>query len=344
MNDTDPYMVQNPLPKKKPGSNFTASEDVMLASAYVAVMTDAAKGTDQDGNTFWERIKEGFISRGGLKEQTRTSLKNRFNKVLQAEVNKYIGILHGVFQEYKSGWSMPDYVTEAKGKFQILTGKNFKHELVYNILKRLPKYEIARTTIHPKVSEALSLFNNDTRMDMDCGNHDENNEQDTANGDGGNNEETSVETPYCTPRPTVGKKRAKMLASLLSSAAKQAKNTLLSAGVTPPPAPNVVVVAVLAEKKSTNAALDRLADAADRRNFLMCEQLTFQMATAKPQSDIGRAYFATMASRFTNIANMNTPATAGTACNTISPDLDIVDRQHVDVANQHAPIDPNMVA
>ena len=125
MNDTDPYMVQNPLPKKKPGSNFTASEDVMLASAYVAVMTDAAKGTDQDGNTFWERIKEGFISRGGLKERTRTSLKNRFNKVLQAEVNKYIGILHGVFREYKSGWSMPDYVTEAKGKFQRLTGKNF---------------------------------------------------------------------------------------------------------------------------------------------------------------------------------------------------------------------------
>ena len=76
---------------------------------------------------------------GGTTERTGTSLQNRFNKVLQAEINKYIAIQHRVLREYKSGWHMADYDTESKRKFMVLFGKTFKHEgQVLAILKETP--------------------------------------------------------------------------------------------------------------------------------------------------------------------------------------------------------------
>ena len=38
-------------------SNFKALEDVLLATADVTVTRDAVIGTDQDGNTFWNKIQ-----------------------------------------------------------------------------------------------------------------------------------------------------------------------------------------------------------------------------------------------------------------------------------------------
>ena len=100
--------------RAKASANFNADEDVILAHAYVSVTTNAAVGTDQDGNTLWEKIRQRFIRRGGLATRTMVSLTNRFNKVLQAEVNKYLGIFHTVYHEFHSGWSMDDYTFKAK--------------------------------------------------------------------------------------------------------------------------------------------------------------------------------------------------------------------------------------
>ena len=60
------------------GSNFKlVAEDIKLASEYVVVTTNAAVGTDQDGNTFWDKIREHFIQlAGGLATRSRVSLKN----------------------------------------------------------------------------------------------------------------------------------------------------------------------------------------------------------------------------------------------------------------------------
>jgi hypothetical protein len=84
------------------------------------------------------------------------------NKVLQAKVNKYIGYLHSALFEFHSDWSMIDYTAKAKTEFQITQGKLFKHDIVYDILKRsLPKFEILIETIPPKVARAFALLNND---------------------------------------------------------------------------------------------------------------------------------------------------------------------------------------
>jgi hypothetical protein len=104
------------------GSNFKIIEDIMLASPYVFVTTKAAVGTDQDGNTFWDKICKSFIKHGGQEGRTRVSLKNRFNKVLQAEINKYVGCLHSVLCEYHSGWVLDDYTAKGKTRFQLKHG------------------------------------------------------------------------------------------------------------------------------------------------------------------------------------------------------------------------------
>jgi hypothetical protein len=136
-----------------------------LASAYLFVTTNAAVGTDQDGETYWKKICNDFIQRGGFATHTIVSLKNCFNKVLQADVNKYVCCLHAALREYHSGWSMTDYTTKAKSDFANKQGKMFKHDdIVYDILRRsLLKYEISIDTIHPKVAWALALLDNDRK-------------------------------------------------------------------------------------------------------------------------------------------------------------------------------------
>ena len=142
--------------------NFKIDEDMKLASAYVFVTTNAAVGTDQDGETYWKKICNCFIQHGGFATCTIVSLKNRFNKVLQAEVNKYVGCLHAALREYHSGWLMTDYATKGKSNFANKQGKLFKHDIAYDILRRsLPKNEISIDTIHPKVAWALALLDSD---------------------------------------------------------------------------------------------------------------------------------------------------------------------------------------
>ena len=89
--------------------------------------------------------------------------------MLQAEVNKYVGCLHATLREFHSGWSMTDYTTKAKRTFAIKQGKMFKHDILYDILRRsLPLNEISIDTIYPKVAWALTLLDNDRECALEC--------------------------------------------------------------------------------------------------------------------------------------------------------------------------------
>ena len=253
-----------------------------LASAYVFVTTNAAIGTDQDGETYWKKIRDSFIKRGGFATRTLLSLKNRFNKVLQAEVNKYIGYLHSALREFHSGWSMIDYTTKAKTEFQIMQGKVFKHDIVYDILKRsLPKFEISIATIHPRVARALALLDNDNERALErdairvaakfpvanitalLNSVDSSSDSNVLlNNDIEEAEPvlTDTDAPRAansgirravldlaiavTPRPSIGKKKAKVIAQQAASANKKMKVQL----------------------PSNQVSLERLASAAETKN------------------------------------------------------------------------------
>ncbi len=255
--------------------NFKIDEDMKLASAYVFVTTNAAIGTDQDGETYWKKIRDSFIKRGGFATQTLLLLKNRFNKVLQAKVNKYIGYLHSALCEFHSGWSMIEYTTKAKTEFQVKQGNLFKHDIVYDILKRsLPKFEISIATIHPRVAWALALLDNDNERALErdairvanitalLNSVDSSDSNVLLNKDIEEAEPflTDTDAPRAansgirravldlaiavTPRPSIGKKKAKVIAQQAASANKKMK----------------------AQLPSNQVSLERLASAAQTKN------------------------------------------------------------------------------
>ena len=143
--------------------NFKTDEDVILAAAYVHISTNAATGTDQDAATFWEKIRVEFVRRGGVNTRSGASLQNRFNKVLQADVNKFVGYFQASLREHHSGWSMADYVADASKRFLLKSGKTFKHSLVYDILKRLPKFEVDLSSIDSRVRKAFTMCDDDNQ-------------------------------------------------------------------------------------------------------------------------------------------------------------------------------------
>ena len=207
--------------------------------------------------------------------------------MLLAEVNKYIVYFQSALCEFHSGGSMIEFSTKAKTEFQIKQGKLFKHDIVYDILKRsLPKFEVLIKTIHPKVARALALLNNDDKRALECdairvaakfpvanitgllnsADKDSNSNvpADTANvleadaepvvvtadtGASGLHDRAVLCDLAMTPRPSIGKKKAKAIAQQ-AAANKKMKVQL------PSPCVNV----------ANNVSLERLASAAEARN------------------------------------------------------------------------------
>jgi hypothetical protein len=292
-----------------------------LASAYVFVTTNAAIGTDQDGETYWKKIRDSFIKRGGFATRTLLSLKNRFNKVLQAKVNKYIGYLHSALREFHSGWSMIDFTTKAKTEFQVKQGKLFKHDIVYDILKRsLPKFEISIATIHPRVARALALLDNDNERALErdaisvaakfpvanitalLNSVDSSDSNVLPNKDIEEAEPilTDTDAPRATNsgirravldlaiavtrRPSIGKKKAKVIVQQAASANKKMKVRL--------PSNQVSLERLASAAETKNEVGKRMALAVEAKNGIAKEQLMIQVFLANPQSVASLAFFA----------------------------------------------------
>ena len=213
---------------------------------------------------------------------------NRFNKVLQAEVNKYVAFLTDVLREYHSGWALTDYTAEANRMFLIKHGKAFKHEAVYNILKKLPKYEIDIGVVNAQVSCALLMFD-DHRVNEDEENVEPGSEEVSAIG-------TAVDSTsapsigMCTPRPTMGKKKARNFEfnrnkqNASATSAKKAK----------------VEVKDLTRDMlvSRQVSLNKLVEDAERKNDLIEKKMLFRMFMMDPKSDASMSYFATMRDQY----------------------------------------------
>ena len=57
---------------------------------------------------------------------------------------------------------MNDYTTKAKATFQMKQGKMFKHEIVFDILRRtLPKFELVLATTDARVVRALFMYDDE---------------------------------------------------------------------------------------------------------------------------------------------------------------------------------------
>eukprot|EP00474_Spongospora_subterranea_P004798 CRZ05256.1 hypothetical protein [Spongospora subterranea] len=157
-------MLSSPAPKtgRLAGQpNFKEDEDVALAKAFVKETTCAAVGTDQSGDTFWEKIRISYM---GLKTATSVgrsaiSLSNRWNNTINKEVAKWIGHLTASLREYHSGWQYADYIEEAQVQYsaEASNKKRFKHLKVYDIISRLPKFAVPIDQVNMQVKAAIGL-------------------------------------------------------------------------------------------------------------------------------------------------------------------------------------------
>ncbi|KAG9411172.1 hypothetical protein AC1031_016818 [Aphanomyces cochlioides] len=126
--------------------NFKVEEDMALAKAYCMETTCAAIGTDQFGDTFWGKVAARYhtLVAENSSKRSAVSLTNRFNGTLANKTN--------------NGWQYNDYVEQAQVNFALSNdGHRFKHEEVYKILSKLPKYSVSLDQINSKVTDALGL-------------------------------------------------------------------------------------------------------------------------------------------------------------------------------------------
>jgi hypothetical protein len=254
---------------------------------------------------------------------------------------------------------MIDYTTKAKTEFQVKQGKLFKHDIVYDILKRsLPKFEISIATIHPRVARALALLDNDNKRALE---HDAIcvaakfpvanitallNSVDSSNSNVLLNKDieeaepvlTDTDAPRAansgicgravldlaiavTPRPSIGKKKAKVIAQQAASANKKMKVQL--------PSNQVLLERLASAAETKNEVGKRMALAVEAKSGSAKEQLMIQVFLANPQSVASLAFFAAKSREYgaatASTEEQSTDAVVPTTKEDISDSFDVDD-------------------
>jgi hypothetical protein len=206
------------------------------------------------------------------------------------EVNKYIGMLTSSLREYHSGWALEDYVHDAKRKFIAKFDKPFKHETVYNTLKRsLTKFAIDMDSVHPRVKSTILFCENDNAPAVADGNAD-GLVGDVAGG-GVVADAAGGGIPgigMYTPRPTVGKKKAKAL--LMSNSSVTSGNKKQKAEEAALANENIIAM------RSNSLAI--LVEEIQKKNRLAEQQFAYQFFTSRPDSVESKEFFEAMAKKF----------------------------------------------
>ena len=131
--------------KQERAPNYSKTEDELLCRAYVNITTDPTVGTDQTSTTFWQRIKDKFdLLRDGkenVKDRSWDSLRNRFQKTIQPEMNYFNRYFKQVKEEKPSGVPESHYPEIAADRFKEEKKRKFKHLHCIEILQQLPKFD-----------------------------------------------------------------------------------------------------------------------------------------------------------------------------------------------------------
>ena len=98
-------------PPKVRSSNYTPAEDILLCKTWCNVSMDATVGTDQNRDTYWDRMKVYFVKRNKSgNERTVRSLRSRWSTI-STECQKWAGILAGIDKANPSGTNAQDKVS-----------------------------------------------------------------------------------------------------------------------------------------------------------------------------------------------------------------------------------------
>jgi hypothetical protein len=179
----------------------------------------------------------------------------------------------------------------AKRKFLVKFGEGFKHEVVYNVLKKsggLPKYKISMAAIDLRVRRALFFCDNDNEVSVvDDG---EGGDVAVAPAEGAEPVARPPGMGMCTPRPSIAKKKAKAneydrKQQILASNIKKKQRTVVE----------LANADVVAERSSYLASL---VAAAKLKNDLVQQQFAYHLFMHTPDAVELQAFFAAMRKKY----------------------------------------------
>ena len=117
--------------EKAPRSlNFTPQEDLALAKAYVSCTNNPLCGVEQKASAFYGEVADKFFvimsEESGLGEgivrRSAESLKNRWSKHIQPDMNKFLPYFRKIENEGKSGTPKSELIPLAWVPFSVAMG------------------------------------------------------------------------------------------------------------------------------------------------------------------------------------------------------------------------------
>ena len=186
--------------------NFTSLEDLNITKAYRQVTCDASVGTDQDAESYYQKIVEKFNQFMGekkIQDRLATAIRNRWINTIQRALLKFSACMNKAITEFHSGWSLEDYISLAEKYYLAETGKQFAHQMCFQEVKRMPKFCINAEGMSSQMKQALELDEEDIAIDCD--------DEQAAQEAPATGSASSSRTLRMAPRPKYGKKAAKKL-------------------------------------------------------------------------------------------------------------------------------------
>ena len=149
-------------PTSSNSANYSLTEDICLARAFVNVSLDPTKGANQKADAFWSAVQEKYQffmekeDKAGLDLHPRaaTSLRERFKRKIQVQVNQFNPIYVNIKKVVKSGWQDADYMKEALARYLEVYGKPFEYEKCLEYLWTVAKYDVSVAVVQAIGDEA----------------------------------------------------------------------------------------------------------------------------------------------------------------------------------------------
>ncbi|XP_026437182.1 uncharacterized protein LOC113335297 [Papaver somniferum] len=157
-------------------SHFSTTEEEALIYGWVIASNNPIHGKDKKGAIFWSNIIEEYNKRKGPDGNVRDkkALQTKCNTI-RTDVRKYISFVRPYFRNKPTGMTEADYYHRGKQNYEASTGKLWKYDSVFHILKTYqPDYNPAvnnddgvGTSTQPSQQTQATEENEDDNLDQD---------------------------------------------------------------------------------------------------------------------------------------------------------------------------------
>ncbi|XP_057432104.1 glutathione S-transferase T3-like [Lotus japonicus] len=126
----------------KKRNKWSGKDNILLHQSWLNVSTDPIVGNDQKSTLFWDRIQAQYeeYRDPAYPSRSANSLKSHFSK-LNADIQIFVGCHNKATSHWKSGHSDKDIMATAHSIYHVDTGKDFKHENAWRLVKDEPKWK-----------------------------------------------------------------------------------------------------------------------------------------------------------------------------------------------------------